>query len=256
MLGYKPFYYSTVRNVLLAFGAIFKDIEVIKYHKDTRAELGRITCPLEYGGKETWLARLEADPDLTKGIQISLPTMSYEMVGIRQDLERQQTGFINNSVSQSGNTASQFKFGVPAEVDIALSIYVRNMEDGLQIIEQILPFFTPDYTVSIKYLTINGYAVVNDLPFTMKDIQFSNKYEGAGGDVRFITWTLTFTAQILLYGPTDFAAPIIKDVIVNLRNFDTSHVNATIEVVPNPLSANSTDANLRYTTTITETGPN
>ncbi len=252
MLGFEPFYYQHIRNVLLAFGAIFKDIQIVKYDKDTREELSRLTVPLELGGKETWLVRLMGDPSLNKGVQIVLPMMSYEMKKIGLDKEKQLTSYFNNSVSQSGNNASKFQFGVPYDMIIELNIYTRNMEDSTQIIEQILPFFTPDYTVSVKYLNIGGCSVVDDLPFILEDVAYDNKYEGAAGDVRIINWTLSFKAEMLFYGPTQANAAMIKTSTVNMKDFDSGNTQVTIVVEPNPISANSTDANLSYTTTITD----
>jgi hypothetical protein len=225
-------------------------MEIIKYHKDNRSELGRITVPLEYGGKETWVQRLMSDPNLHKGVQITLPIMSYEMISLSQDREKQMTSYFNNSVSQSGNVGSKFTFAVPYEMLINLNIYVRNMEDGLQIIEQIVPFFTPDYTVSIKYAGVNGCSIVNDLPFILENLTFTNSYEGVAEDVRFITWTLTFKAEILLYGPINANSSIIKTSTVNIRDFDGSNIEATVVVTPNPSDANVGDvwvANTRIT---------
>jgi hypothetical protein len=253
VLGYRPFYHQTMRKVLIAFGSLFNGLEMVKYaNEESREELGRITVPVTYEGKETFITRLEADPDLTAGVQIILPAMTYEMTGIKYDPQRKITQFIKNQLIQTSNSAIRFTPPVPYNMGIDVNLYVRNMEDGLQLIEQIIPFFATDYTVGVKYVMQDDNYISYDLPFILEDIQFNNEYEGPAGAVRKIVWTLNFNAKLWLFGPMP-STGIIKNVIVDIRDQNTANTLAEIDVRVNPITANVGDT---YTidTTITEIG--
>ena len=252
MLGVPQFYHQTIRRVMVAFGTIFKDTIVVRYDANTRAEVGRVTVPLEYAGKETYIQRLEGDPTLQKGVQIVLPRMSFELMGIKRDETRQISPYNRQPLCQDANTGvSFFAPAVPFDIPIQLNVYIRNQEDGTQIIEQILPFFSPDYTLNLKYISCDGgCAVSEDLPFVLENINYSNSYEGAAGTVRYINWSLDFTAKAWFYGPIS-AGSIIKTVDVNIRDLDSGNTQASIVITPDPPSANVTD-DYGFTTVITE----
>ena len=239
---------------MIAFGTIFKDTTVVKYDANTRAELGRVTVPLEYAGKETYIQRLESDPVLQKGVQIVLPRMSFEMTGIKRDETRQISPYQRQLLCQNTDSGqiANFAPGIPYDISIQLNAYVRNQEDGTQIIEQIIPFFSPDYTLNLKYLSCDGGCTVSeDLPFVLENTTYTNSYEGGAGTVRYIIWSLDFTAKTWFFGPLSNGS-IIKTVDVNLRDFNSGNTQATIVVTPNPPTANVTD-DFGFTTVITET---
>jgi hypothetical protein len=253
MLGIPPFYNQTIRRVMVAFGTMFKDTVVIKYDANTRAELGRSTVPIEYAGKETYIQRLDGDPTLQKGVQIVLPRMSFELLGMKRDENRQTSSYNKLTLCQTAgsNAISSFSPGMPYDLNIQLNLYVRNQEDGLQVIEQILPFFTPDYTLNLKYLSCDGGCTVSeDLPFVLENINYSNNYEGPGGSVRYINWSLDFIAKTWFYGPLS-SGSVIKTVDVNINDIDSGNTQATIIITPNPPTANATD-DYGFTTIIKE----
>lgn len=252
MLGYQPFYWQTIRKIITVFGALFNGIEMVKYDPSTRVELGRITVPLTYEGKETFVTRLNADPTLTKGMQIVLPAMTYEFKNMQYAADRKVSSFVKNKILGTGQSnLLQYSLATPYDLLFDLNLYVRNMEDGLQIIEQIVPFFAPDYTVSLKYLITATDWVSEDLPIVLEEIQFDNDYQGAAGSVRQINWTLTFKVKALFYGPIPNNSNIIKEVIVNLRDYNSGNTQAVIDLTVNPPTANITD-NWTINTTINE----
>jgi len=246
-LGHAQQYHRTIRNVLIAFGTIFKDLELVKYAKDSRDEISRITVPIEIGAKETYFQRLDSDPETLKGIQVKIPLMSYDMVGelIFDDL-RQLSDHLNTQVSQDSilGVGTKMPIGAPYIMPIELMIYVRNQEDGFQLVEQILPYFTPDYTISMKYAsTAANCVIVNDVMFNLNTVSRKCEYEGPAGTVRYIYWTLEFEARFMIYPPTDDGTgPIIKQAIANIRDYDSEEIQVEIVVQPDPLTANSTDA--------------
>lgn len=250
MLGNPPFYHQTLRRTVIAFGSMFKDIEMIKYHKTTREELERVTVPLTYGGKENFLTRLGQDPDTNKGVALTFPQMSFEMdPALIFDNERLLSGQLEHKLPC--NTAGSIQFAVPYIVRFNLYVYIRNVEDGNQIVEQILPFFAPTQTLTLKYVTTDCCDVVEDIPFTLKNVTFDNDYEGNAEKVRSLVWTLSFEAKIQFYGPVNSSRGVIREAIVNIRSLASGNVNATINVQPDPITANAND-DYGYTTTITE----
>lgn len=250
MLGKPPFYHQTLRRVVIAFGSMFKDIEMIKYHKTTREELERITVPLSYAGKENFLTRLGGDPDTNKGVALTFPQMSFEMdPSLVFDNERLLSSQLEQKLPC--NTAGSIQFAVPYIIKFNLYLYVRNVEDGNQIIEQILPFFSPTQTLTLKYVTTDCCDITEDIPFTIKSVTFDNDYEGNSEKVRSIVWTLSFEAKIQFYGPVNSSRGVIREAIVNIRSLTTGNVAATINVQPDPITANAND-DFGYTTTITE----
>ncbi len=149
MLGNSHFYNRTIRKMITAFGTLFNDITLVRYNKAGTEEFERTRVPLSYGSKEKYITRLFSDPDLTKSINVYVPRIAFDLVGINYDSSRKMNtlnkNFAVNSVTNSVN--SQYS-PIPYNFEFDLSIFVRNQEDGTQILEQILPFFTPDFTVT------------------------------------------------------------------------------------------------------------
>lgn len=255
MLGMPPYYNRTLRKIVATFGAIFNGIEILKMNYDTGEELQRITVPIKYEGKEDWLTRLYEDPEATRGTQINLPSMTWQMTGLKYRADRRQSPFKPAQLSQTGNSAIQVYTAAPYDIFFEVYAYVRNMEDGYQIIEQILPVFSPEYSVTLKYLINENNYISQDLPFVLESVDYSDQYEGASGSVRIITWTLQFSAKAYFYGPQP-PVGVITDSIINLRNEDSSNNSNNIEVVINttidPANANVTDS-WSANTVITET---
>ena len=242
MLG-QQFYHETMRKVVVAFGTMFNDIHLVRTNN-----AGEVTqtmkVPLAYGPKNKWLARLREDPNLTKKVAVTLPRIGFEIQNISYDSARklnsiQKLKKVN--ASAQGKTMSQQYMPVPYNMDFELSVIAKNSDDALQIVEQILPFFQPDYTVTLNDNTEMG--TTRDVPIVLTSVSYEDNYESDMITRRAIIYTLSFTAKFYLYGPvTD--QKVIKTVQVD--QYTDSKVNAPkreqrYSVAPNPITADADD---------------
>lgn len=209
MLG-TPFGYDLIRKYVIAFGTLFNNVKLQRLDPDTNTTQW-ISVPLSYGPKEKWQARL-ADPDLNQQIQVSLPRMSYEMITMTYAPDR-KLGTLNRHsiVTADSNINITMYEAVPYDFQFALHLYARNAADASRIIEQILPFFTPEFTVTLNDVTDHHIDI--DVPITIDGINKDDVYEGDFESTRFIIWTLDFTVKGRLYGPTQNAKPIKRAFI-------------------------------------------
>ena len=144
MLGNDPFYHQLTRKAVVLFGRLFDDIFVVRTNDQTGEETGRFRVPIIYSQKEKMVTRLFSDPDLLKQIQVQLPRMGYEITGTTYDSTRKQNSLLKAARSNTSTHVSASYMGVPYDINFQLSIYTRNIDDGNQIVEQILPFFNPE----------------------------------------------------------------------------------------------------------------
>lgn len=228
MLSSQHFYHRTIRKMVVAFGTIFNNIKLVRYNKAGTVEIERITVPLSYAQKEKFYKRITEDPNLDRTVQITLPRMSFELDSISYDPLRKISNF--NSTFAAGDSSTTVKTfrTVPYNFDFSLSIYVRNVEDGTQIVEQILPYFNPDMTLTGDLL---GLGKKVDLPVVLQSINSTVDSEGTPETVRMIVWTLTFTIKGFMYGPVA-NAEIIRQVTANTYDstFDTTSLrNLTVD---------------------------
>lgn len=199
MLSSAHFYHRITRKLVVAFGTIFNNMKLYRYNKAGTIEIERINIPLSYSAKEKFIQKITQDPLLTKEVQITLPRMSFEMISITYDPLRKISSF-NDQFAANNSTQIKRVTSAPYNFDFNLNIYVRNTEDGTQIIEQILPYFSPDYTVTINLVGISALKV--DVPIILQSV--SQDVESTGSteaSTRMIVWTLSFTAKAYLYGP-------------------------------------------------------
>jgi hypothetical protein len=202
------FYHRTIRKCIVAFGTLFNNIYVYRYTKDGSLTKERFKVPLNYGPKEKYIQRITQDPTLTKSVAITVPRMSFEMTNLTYDSTRKQQSTLMNFAGSSGtNTVKSQYIPVPYNIEFSLSLYVRNHEDGTQIIEQILPYFTPDYTMTVNINPEMGKSY--DFPVILDTVNQDIQYEGDFLTTRLITWTLTFTAKTFMFGPVSNSAIIM-----------------------------------------------
>ena len=199
MLGNEHFYNRTIRKVVVAFGTMFNDIHVVRYNKAGTTAYEKFKVPLNYGAKEKYLVRLQSDPTLTKSIATSVPRMSFEMSGMSYDVSRKLPSTVRNFSAETATTVKTQFVPVPYDFSFSLSIYVRNTEDGTQILEQILPFFTPDFNVTINFIPAMGKKY--DMPVILNSVNTNTEYEGDMTSTRLITWDLEFTAKGYIWPP-------------------------------------------------------
>jgi hypothetical protein len=199
MLNNSPFYNRTIRKVVVAFGSLFNDIEIVRRSLNQSKEFERIKVPLSYGPKEKYVTRLTSDPTFLKSIATAVPRISFDLTGITYDVSRKQMSTLKNFSPNSSGSANIQYAPIPYNFDFSLSIYVRNTEDGTQILEQILPFFTPDFTVTVDL--IEGMSQKYDMPIILESVSPSVDYEGDLSTTRLIIWELTFTVKGYIFPP-------------------------------------------------------
>jgi len=247
------FYHKKIRNTVIAFGTIFNNVN-IKRLDSSGNPLQNIKVPLSYSPKEKFLARLDAQQDLTgddSKVAITLPRMSFEITGYSYDATRKLNK--NQKITKVTTNADTTKMNnqympVPYNVNFQLNVFTANSDDGLQIIEQILPYFQPDYTVTM--IEDRTMDTKRDIPFILNSVEYSDDYTGSLTSLRRIIYTLSFTAKVYLYGPISTNA-IIKKVSADLYA-DTGSNAPRVErvtVQPNPTSADKDDT-YTYTTTL------
>jgi len=209
------FYHKLTRKYVVLFGTMFNNITLVKTNKDSGAEIERMKIPITYAPKEKYISRLRSDPDLQRQIQIRLPRLSFELTGMSYDAARKQDSVLKVAKSNSSTSGKSSYMHVPYDLTFELNLYARNIDDGTQIIEQILPYFTPDYTVTIN--PVNSLGVLKDIPITLDSVQYNIEHEGNFDAIRFITWTLSFTMKVDFFGPVS-NPKIIRKVIANIFN--------------------------------------
>ena len=206
MLGNEHFYNRTIRKIVVAFGTMFDDIQLTRYSKDGLTTFETTKVPLSYGAKEKYLTRITADPNLTKSIATTVPRMSFDLNGMSYDNSRKQQSTLQNFASNTHTKFNTQYAPIPYNFDFSLSIYVRNTEDGTQILEQILPYFTPDFTVTLDYISTLGRKY--DMPVILNSVTPEIEYEGDMSSTRIIIWNLTFTAKAYIFPPVNTAGLI------------------------------------------------
>jgi hypothetical protein len=234
------FYWGTTRKAIVAFGNMFNSITIDRKDADGNSE-ETLRIPLSYAPKTKFLTRIQQQPNVDeRPVQVVLPRMSFEMLSLEYDVNRkisplQQNRAINSTI----NTLDAQYAPTPYNIQVALYVYAKNQDDGLQIIEQIIPYFNPDYNLTMK--TIPQMGIKNDLPILLNGISFDDTYEGDFSDRRSIIWTLNFTMKLNYYGPINRQG-VIKKVIANTySNENLTEKQSSITIQPDPLTAKPGD---------------
>jgi hypothetical protein len=212
MLG-QQFYHESIRKVIVAFGTTFNNVQLVRKDND-----GNITqtmkVPLAYGPRQKWLVRLNEDADLSKAVAVTLPRIGFEIQNLSYDparkLNRVQK-FKKVKGANSNRLDTQY-MPVPYNLSIQLYVMAKQSDDALQIVEQILPFFQPDYTLTINDMADMG--IKRDVPIILNSISYEDNYQGDFETRRALIYNLDFTAKFYLYGPVT-SAGVIKTVQVD-----------------------------------------
>ena len=211
---FEYFYHEILRNTIIGFGTLFNDIS-IKHVNNSDDVVSVIKVPIAYGPTQKFLARLEQVPDLNKPVQISLPRMSFEFVGLTYDQTRKvtTTQTFTSGLVEDGKQIRKTYMPVPYNMQFELGIFTKLNDDMLQIVEQILPYFQPAYTLSIDLVKSIGEK--RDIPIVLEGISMDDQYEGSFDTRRSLIYTLRFTAKTYLFGPvSDVSKDVIKKVSV------------------------------------------
>jgi len=196
------FYHQKVRKCVAMFGTLFNNIYVIR--KNTAgAAISQIRAPLSYAPKEKYLERIRENPDLSANSQVALklPRMSFEITSFGYDPTRQLTKVSNfNTIGTANTNRQKFFSPVPYNINFQLNIYAKTQDDALQMVEQILPTFNPQYTLTIKPFSSEYPDFKEDIPIVIQSLSFADDFEGAVEQRRTIIYTLDFEMKVQFYG--------------------------------------------------------
>ena len=234
------FYHKRVRSAVSVFGSLFNNLFVLRKNSAGQT-ISQVKVPLSYAPKRNFIARLEAmnsGEQAERRVAIKLPRMSFEITSITYDNTRQLNKMNSLNKVLSGSTVSRQKIfsHTPYNINFDLNIYAKSQDDALQIVEQIFPFFTPQYTVTVKPFS-NITDLTEDVPITLTSTNFSDDFEGAIEQRRTIIYTLSFEMKVNFYGPLN-TSKIIREVSNNLFIMDSSQDSGdylkTIQITPTP----------------------
>lgn len=213
------FYHDTIRKYVILFGTLFNDVYINK--GDGTDNTQTVKVPISYGPKQKFLVRLEQDPTITKPVAIQLPRMSFEMVDISYAAER-KLPTINKISVVNPDDPSKLTYQympVPYDLRFNLNIMVKQARDGTRILEQILPFFTPEWTATLNLDPSMQHKY--DIPVILNTVTSEDSYTGNFTERRAIIWTLNFTLKGYVFGATR-SQKSIKTSIINLYNVDAA----------------------------------
>lgn len=203
------YYHRIIRKLVVAFGSLFNNMRLVRYANDGVTEIERINVPLMYASKEKFYMRISNSPDFINPVNLTLPRMAFEMNGISYDPLRKISNHTEIFAEGTPYGLKKARY-TPYNFDFNLYCFVRNTEDGAQIVEQILPYFTPDYTVTLDFVGIDNMKL--DVPIVFNSITYDDSHEGDPESTRSIIWTLNFTAKGFMFGPIGDIRPIKKSI--------------------------------------------
>lgn len=212
MLNGQNQYHGMIRKVIVSFGRLFSDIKITRETKDG-SDSQTVMVPIAYAPKEKWLVRIDSDPDLTGNVYTTLPRISFEITGYEYDSTRKTNRMSKINCYGTGSTRGSMFAPVPYNIEISLYILTKTQEDAMQILEQILPVFNPEYTLAIN--AIPDLNVVQDIPVILNNVAVNDEYDGDFQTRRFVTHTLNFTIKTNIYGAVSTQG-IILDSTANM----------------------------------------
>ena len=239
MLG-TYYYHHIIKKTVTAFGTLFNNI-YIKHYDSQNNEISEIKVPIAYGPVQKFLARIEQQPNLNKPIEITLPRISYEINSIQYDGTR-KTPPTQTFKATDGTNIKQVFMPVPYNIGFELNILTKLNDDALQIVEQILPFFQPQFTVTINLL--DNLNEKRDIPFILDSVSFTDDYEGDFSTRRALIYTLQFTAKTYLFGPIAQSSDgLIRKVQIDYYSSTdpTAKREMRYTVTPDPITAGPND---------------
>lgn len=237
MFNNNYFYHSHIRKTVAVFGNLFNDISVHRKDKNNNI-INYVKVPLSYGPKQKFLTRLFEEPDLNAPeVAIRLPRMSFEIVGMQYDTSV-KLNKMNKLIQPNVHGQASVYNPVPYIMSFQLNVYAKSQDDALQIVEQILPFFNPEYVVTIN--EIPELNVKRDIPIVLQSVSYSDDYEGDFTSRRVLVYTLEFTMKTFFYGPINPKEAVIKNTFVNINDVNGGRMQQH-EAQVNPLSASKND---------------
>lgn len=223
------FYNERIRTSVATFGSLFNEIYIVRKKSDGTV-LNQLKVPLSYAPKRNFIdriAQMDVGEDQERQVAIKLPRMSFEIIAMSYDTNRQLPKLNSKLVSKTNTTGQELYTPVPYIINFQLNVYTKSQDDALQIVEQILPYFSPQYTLTIKPLK-DFPDVKEDTPIKLDGITFTDDYEGALEARRTIIYTLDFEMKVNLYKKTPETGKIINQVDVSM--FDLNDTDALYEL--------------------------
>ena len=253
MLG-QYFYNESLRKTIIAFGSLFNDI-FINRRNSAGTDVQTLKVPLAYGPKQKFMVRLDADPNLDQKVAITLPRIGFEIAGLDYDPSRKINRIMKRKkVSPDADKklkqmSTQYS-PVPYNLNFELFVMTKNSDDGIQIVEQILPFFQPEYTVTIN--EVPEMDIVRDVPMVLNSIGYEDTYTGSFTERRAIIYTFNFVAKAYVYGPVTTAKPITKAEVTAYADLQDKAPPRVAKVTLEASSAPDADDNFGFNETVSE----
>lgn len=213
------FYHATMRKSVAVFGTLFNNLKVIRKASDGSV-LNQVRVPLAYGPKQKFLARLDQETGFDAPMAIKLPRMAFEITGLNLDTTQklQKRNVISETHASDITKKKTIKHYTSYNIEMSLYIMAKNQDDGLQIVEQILPYFQPDYNVTITPVT--GFNYKQDVSVVLGNVAIDDQYEGDFVERRVLIYQLDFTMKMKFFGPTS-DTNIIREINLDFHDKDT-----------------------------------
>jgi hypothetical protein len=253
---FEYFYNEILRRTIISFGTLFNSITVKQTNSDDSV-VSAFRVPLAYGPTQKFLARLEQSADLNKSVAMTLPRMSFEFTGLTYDPSRKVSTTQQYTVKDSddGSESKKVYMPVPYNMQFELSIMCKLNDDALQIVEQILPYFQPAYSLTVQL--VDSIQEKRDIPVILENITMQDDYEGDYTTRRVLLYTLRFTAKTYLFGPVSSATKDIikKSTVSYLTGTDITNTvrEVTYSTVPRAIKNYTGDTTTTLTEDITKT---
>ena len=253
MLG-QYFYNESLRKCIIAFGSLFNDIYITRKNS-AGTDVQSLKVPLAYGPKQKFMVRLDADPNLDQKVAITLPRIGFEIAGFDYDPSRKLNRIIKrkkvaNTEDKKLKQMSTQHSPVPYNLNFEMFVMTKNSDDGIQIVEQILPFFQPEYTVTIK--EVPEMDEVRDVPIVLNSIGYEDTYTGSFTERRAIIYTFSFVAKAYVYGPVTTAKPITKADATMYADLQDKAPPRVAKVTQQAIGTPDADDNFGFNETISE----
>ena len=230
-------YHEIIKKTVVGFGTLFNNIELRRVASG-KTEVMKV--PLAYGPKQKFLARINQIGLNKTSVQITLPRISFEIQGFNYDATRKVSPTQKVRKTQGDKSVKQAFMPVPYNLNFELAIMAKNQDDGLQILEQILPVFQPSFNITMNLVDVLGEK--RDYPITLTSIDYEDVYEGDFDTRRTLVYTLQFVAKTYLYGPVTDSSVVKKvqvDYSTKLDKTAPREVRYTVE--PDPVNAGPDD---------------
>lgn len=244
MLG-SHFYNEAIRKTVVGFGTLFNNIEVQRKNPSNGDLIDVQKVPLGYGPKDKFVTRIEQNPDPNPGApyeNVRVPRMYFEMTNIGYDSGRKTSPIqkYKNVINDDGTEVRVQYVPIPYNIDFELGILVKSQDDGLQVVEQILPFFQPNFNITINF--IPEMDEKKDVAIVLNNIEYADDWDESFNSRRTIIWTLSFTAKSYIYGPFNQADIIRKAIIYEtVGDLNENRRNARFTYTPKALQDYNND---------------